>query len=188
LVRLFYGIDFPVTIFYSIAQQLNFTRQAIHPLPRFPREVYCRPDALVDCYPFFSGNQIVSMRDDLFFHCHGYAVAGRQSKERTFISSETSTGVTFNNAGDLLAKTPCTYKIGPALGMTDIMGPAPADIMEHRTLFHEMKIDTGIMRRIPAGTVPYCMAVGNDFCAAPGIKQQAFAGFFLFFRHGQATS
>jgi hypothetical protein len=72
--------------------------------------------------------------------------------------------------------------------MADIMGPAPADIMEHRTPFNKGKINIGMVCCIFAGTVPHCPAVGNDFCAAPGIKQQVFAGFFLFFRHGQATS
>jgi hypothetical protein len=71
--------------------------------------------------------------------------------------------------------------------MADIVDTAPADIMEHCTLFHEMKNDIGIVCCIPAGTVPHCPAMSNDFCAAPGIAQQILAG-FLRIRHGQATS
>jgi hypothetical protein len=72
--------------------------------------------------------------------------------------------------------------------VADIVGPAPADIVEHCTLFDKIKIDFRVVGCIPAGTIPYCPAVGNDFCAAPGIAQQVLTGFFLFFRHGQATS
>jgi hypothetical protein len=96
--------------------------------------------------------------------------------------------MTFHDAGDLFAKSHRAYKVSPALRMTDIVGPAPADIVEHRSLFHEMKIDTGMVCCIPAGTIPYCPAVSNDFCAAPGSKQQVLTGFFLGIRHGQATS
>jgi hypothetical protein len=93
-----------------------------------------------------------------------------------------------NDPGDRFAKVHRPYHIPSALCMTDIVGPAPADIMEHCTLFNEMKTDAGIVRCIPAGTVTDCPAVGDDFCAAPGTAQHTFAGFFLFFRHGQATS
>jgi hypothetical protein len=72
--------------------------------------------------------------------------------------------------------------------MADVVGPAPADVVEHGTLSDEMKIGIGIMCCIIAGTIPYCPAMGNDFCAAPGIAQQVLAGFFLCIRHGQATS
>jgi hypothetical protein len=94
----------------------------------------------------------------------------------------------FNDAGNIFTKSLPADKIRPALRMADVMGPAPADIMEHGTLFHEMKIDTGIVHCIPAGTVPYCPAVGDDFCAAPGIPQQDLAAFLIYIMHGQATS
>jgi hypothetical protein len=94
----------------------------------------------------------------------------------------------FHDPGKVFAKPHRANKVSPALGMADTMGPAPADIMEHCSLFHEMKIDFRISGCIPAGTVPYCPAVGNDFCAAPGITQQILIVFFLFFRHGRATS
>jgi hypothetical protein len=93
----------------------------------------------------------------------------------------------FNDAGDIFTKTHQAYKISPALRMAVILGPAPADIVKHCAMFQEIKIDIGIVCGIPAGTVPYCPAVGDDFCAAPGIPQQVLAGFFWFFRHGQAT-
>ena len=73
--------------------------------------------------------------------------------------------------------------------MTDIVGPAPADIMEYRTLFNEMKIDVGIVRCIPAGTVPDCRAMGNNFPAAAGIPQQILTGFLsISWKHGRAIS
>jgi hypothetical protein len=78
----------------------------------------------------------------------------------------------FHNAGDIFAKTHRTDKVGTALRMADIVGPAPADIVEHGTLFNKMKTDIGIMCRVIAGTVPYCPTVGNDFCAASGTMQQ----------------
>jgi hypothetical protein len=148
----------------------------------------CGPDALVDRYPFFAGNQVIGMRDDLLFRCPGNTIAGIQPQQRAFVRGETGPGMAFHDTGKVFAKTPFAYEICPALGMTDIMGQAPADIMEHRTPFNTGKIDIGIMFCISAGTVPYCPAVGNDFCAAPGVFQQVFAGYFLFFRHGQATS
>jgi hypothetical protein len=94
----------------------------------------------------------------------------------------------FHNAGKVLAKAAFPQQVSPALCMADIMGPAPADIVEHRTLFNKMKIDIGIMCCIIAGTVPHGPAMGNDFCAAPGIAQHLLAAFFLLVRHGQATS
>jgi hypothetical protein len=94
----------------------------------------------------------------------------------------------FHNAGKILAQPTFPDKVRPALGMADIMGPAPADIMEHCTLFHKLKNDIGVACCVFAGTVPDCPAVGNDFCAAPGIVQQVLAGFFLRIRHDQATS
>jgi len=142
----------------------------------------------MDRDPFFAGNQVVSMRDDLLCHCPGNAVAGGQSEQRAFVRGETGPGMAFHDAGKVFAKTPFTNEISATLGMADIMGPAPADIMEHRTPLNKGKIDIGILGCIFAGTVPHRPAVGNDFCAAPGIKQQVFAGFFLFFRHDQATS
>jgi len=142
----------------------------------------------VDRYPFFPGDQVVGVRDDLLFHCTGHAVAGRKSQNRAFVRGKAGPGMTFYDPGNLFTKTHRTYEISPTLRMADIMGPAPADIVENRTQFHEMKIDFRVMCCIPTGTVPYCPAVGDYLCAAPGITQQILACFFLFFRHGQATS
>lgn len=89
----------------SITEQFDFARKALHPLPRFPWEVDRRTNALVDRYAFFSRNEIVSMGDDLLLRCPGYTVAGRQTEEYAFIRRETCTGMTFHNAGKVLAKT-----------------------------------------------------------------------------------
>lgn len=127
------------------------------------------------------------MGNDLLFGCPGHAVTGRQSQERAFVRRETGTRVTFDDAGKLFAQPPFTNKISPALGVPDIVGPAPADIMEHRSLFHEMKTDAGLTGCIPAGTVPDCPRVGDNPNAAPGVAQQVLAPFFPGFRHGPAT-
>jgi hypothetical protein len=142
----------------------------------------------VDCYLFPSSNKVVGMRNDLLFRCPGHTVAGRQSQERAFVRGKTGPGMTFHDAGKVLPKPAIPQNVSPALRMADIVGPAPADIVEHRCLFHEMKIDTGIVCCVPAGTIPYCPAVSNDFCTAPGTMQQVFPFFFLCIRHGQATS
>jgi hypothetical protein len=128
------------------------------------------------------------MSNNLLFRCLWHTVAGKQSEEGTFIGSQSGAGMALYNAGNILAKAPFAYEISTALGMADIMSPAPADIVEHRTPFNKVKIDTGMMCCIFACTVPYCLAVGNHFCAAPGFMQQVFAVRVLFFRHGQATS
>jgi hypothetical protein len=94
----------------------------------------------------------------------------------------------FHDAGKILAQPVLPQKVRPELGMADIMGPAPADIMEHCTLPHEMKNDIGVACCVLAGTIPHRPAVGNDFCAAPGIAQQILAGFSLCIRHGPAIS
>jgi hypothetical protein len=171
-----------------ITQQLDLIGKPLHPLPCFPREVEYRPDTLLDGHPFFPGDQVVGVRDDLLFRRAGHAVAGRQSQERTFVGSKTRPGVAFHDTGNVLTQTSRADYIGPALGVADIMGPAPADIVEPGALFNEMKIDIGIVCCIIAGTVPHCPAMGNDFCAAPGIAQQVFAFFSRWIRHGQATS
>jgi hypothetical protein len=172
----------------SIAQQFHIKRKPVHSLPHFPLEVDRRPDALVDGYPFFSGDEVVGVRDDFFFRCHRHTVTGRKSQKRAFVRGEAGSGVAFNNAGKTLAKPAFPQKIRPALRMADVMGPAPADIMEHGSLFHEVEIMQGVVCCIFTGTVPYCPAVGNNFCAAPGFTQQILARSFLFFRHSQATS
>jgi hypothetical protein len=173
---------------FSIAQQLDLSCKPLHPLPCFPREKKSRTDALVYRYPFFPGDKVIGVCDNLLFRCHGHAVAGRQPQERTFVCGKTGPGMALNDTGDLFAKAHRTYKVSTALCVADIVGPAPADIVEHCTLFDEMKIDFRVVGCIPAGTIPYCPAVDNDFCAAPGIAQQVLTDFFLFFRHGQATS
>jgi hypothetical protein len=85
----------------------------------------------------------------------------------------------FHDAGKVFAKIHRPHKVSPALGMTDVMGPAPADIVEHGTLLNKGKIDFGILCCIFAGTVPDSPTMGDDFCAAPGFSQQGVAGFFL---------
>jgi hypothetical protein len=77
----------------------------------------------------------------------------------------------FHDAGKVLAKAAFPHQVSPALGVPDIVDPAPADIVEHCTRLHEMKIDCGITCGILACTVPYCKAVGDHLCAAPGIAQ-----------------
>jgi hypothetical protein len=141
----------------------------------------------VDRDPFFPGNQVVGMGDDLLFRCPGHTVTGGESEDCALIRSEPGSGVAFHDPGNFFTKTHGTHQIRPALGMTDIMNPAPADIMEHGTLFKEMKIDIGVVCGIPAGTVPHCPAMGNDLCAAAGIAQQFLAAGLCFVRHGQAT-
>jgi hypothetical protein len=138
----------------------------------------------VDRDPPAAGNQVVCVRNNLLFRCPGYTGAGGESKERAFVGSEPGPGVAFNDPGDPFAKAQGSDDIGPALGMPDVMGAAPADVMEHRTLFHKMKINKGIVYRILAGTVPDCPAMADDPVAAPGIKQQVLAGFCI--RHDQA--
>jgi hypothetical protein len=143
--------------------------------------------ALVNGHFFFSGNQVVGVRDNLLFHGTGHAVAGEESQERAFVSSEAGPGMAFHDPGKVLAKTHRSDKVCPALGMADIVGTAPAYIVEHRARCDKVKMYAGIPCRIPAGTVPHCPAVGDNFWAAAGIPQQVFAGFFLCIRHGQAT-
>jgi hypothetical protein len=96
--------------------------------------------------------------------------------------------MTFHDTGKFLPKPIRSYQIGPALRVADIMAAAPADIMKHRTLFHEIKIDIWIPGCIIAGTVPHSPAMGHNTGTAPGITQQIFAGLFLLLRHDQAIS
>ena len=82
-----------------VAQQLHFARKPVHPFLRFFWEVNCGSDALMNCNPFFSGDQVVGVRDDLLFGCPGHAVAGKESEERAFVSSEPGPCVAFDDAG-----------------------------------------------------------------------------------------
>ena len=171
-----------------IAQQIYLAREAVHPDPCFPGEVDRISKGLVDCDQPLARNQVVGVRDDLLFGCGGDAVAGPQAQQRALVRREAGAGVAFHNTGEILRKALLPQEIRSALGMADVMGPAPPDIMEHCTLLHEKKIDIGIPGCIPAGAVPDRPAMPDDFPAAPGIVQQFLASFLHRFRHGQAIS
>ena len=128
------------------------------------------------------------MGHDLFFGSQRNTVAGREAKKRALIGCQAGTGVAFNNAGQLLLHAHRPQDVRTTLGMPDSVGPAPADIMEHGSLFHKEKMHIRVFLCIGAGTIPDSPAVGYDLCTAPGIVQESLAGKGNCIRHGPASS
>jgi hypothetical protein len=83
----------------------------------------------------------------------------------------------FHDPGDLLIHAHRTHQVSAALGVEDRVRPAPSDIVEHGTLFHEGKNNFGVPFCIFAGTIPHRPAMGDNFPTAPGIVQESFTFF-----------
>jgi hypothetical protein len=129
------------------------------------------------------------MGDHFFFGRPWHAVTGGQSEKGAFVSSEAGSGMTFHDPCNPFAKPQEPDHVSAALGMVYRMGSAPADIVEHRAMFDQGKIEIGVLCSILAGTVPDCRTMGNNFPAAAGIPQQILTCFLsISRRHGRAIS
>src|SRR5208337_3360385 len=122
---------------------------------------------------------------NLLLSRHRHAVPGREPEQRTLVGGEAGTGMALDNPGDCLGKPLFAEEVRTCLGVQDGMGPAPSDIMEHRTFFHKTGIHLRVVPGIVACALPYSPAVGYNFRAAPCLVQKIFERSPV--RHGRAT-